>query len=177
MNEDMSLIKNYWEKEYSGKHTQFDVEKPDSWIAGLEKEGKITGVVLDAGCGPGRTARYLAEHGHDVLGVDISLNAVERARQRAKEKNNTARFLQADICELTGYNSSFDTVVDIGCFHSLPKNDRGRYAAVLHKMCRSGGTVFIRVFSDANKQSPGFTEKKGLPAIREKDIRNAFRDG
>ena len=173
-------LKNYWEKGYLNSNTQFDVDQPDSWIAGLEQTGQIKGTILDAGCGPGRTARYLAELGHDVLGIDISVNAVERAKEKATKENNSARFLQADICRLTGYDREFDTVVDIGCFHSLPEADRGLYSSTLHRMCRADAAVFIRAFSEKNKQSrEDYTESNGLPlpAIREEHIRNAFSDG
>ncbi len=36
--------------------------------------------VLDLGCGAGRHARLLAEHGYEVTGIDLSETALERAR-------------------------------------------------------------------------------------------------
>ena len=38
------------------------------------------GPVLDAGCGPGRVAAYLADRGLDVCGVDISVEMIAAAR-------------------------------------------------------------------------------------------------
>ncbi len=40
------------------------------------------GATIDLGCGPGRMAAELVRRGHDVLGVDISAEAVRRARSR-----------------------------------------------------------------------------------------------
>lgn len=41
--------------------------------------------VLDAGCGPGDAARALAARGADVVGVDVSANLIEVARQRSTD--------------------------------------------------------------------------------------------
>lgn len=38
--------------------------------------------ILDAGCGQGRIGGYLAEQGHDVLGVDLDPYLIECAQQR-----------------------------------------------------------------------------------------------
>lgn len=43
------------------------------------------GRVLDAGCGPGRALRALADRGHPVLGIDASPGAVAIAREWAAE--------------------------------------------------------------------------------------------
>jgi SAM-dependent methyltransferase len=43
---------------------------------------RVTGRVLDVGCGAGRHALPLAARGHDVVGVDASPGAVEVARAR-----------------------------------------------------------------------------------------------
>lgn len=175
---DVSTLRAYWEKEYECTDTPFDIEGPDEWIADLESRGKIGGDVLDAGCGPGRTSIFLAGKGYDVLGVDISKNAVERAARRAALKGCGARFVYADICGLSGYDGTFDTVVDIGCLHSLPDGDaRVNYAAALHRMCRDGAVVYLRAFSDMNLKREGYPAGRGLPALGEADIRAAFSDG
>ena len=41
------------------------------------------GSVLDAGCGHGRDARYLYERGHEVVGIDLSLELLALARASA----------------------------------------------------------------------------------------------
>ena len=38
------------------------------------------GRVADLGCGPGRVAAFLATHGFEVIGVDVSAAMVEAAR-------------------------------------------------------------------------------------------------
>jgi SAM-dependent methyltransferase len=51
----------------------------------LLKNGISDGLVVDLGCGSGIWARELADHGYDVVGVDISPAMIALARQRVPE--------------------------------------------------------------------------------------------
>jgi Methyltransferase domain len=71
-----------WEKVNAARENPFDVEDPDEGIEALEVKGKMKGTVLDAGCGTGHNALYLAAKGHQAVGVDISPTAIQRAREK-----------------------------------------------------------------------------------------------
>jgi ubiquinone/menaquinone biosynthesis C-methylase UbiE len=43
-------------------------------------KGRTVGRVADVGCGPGRVAAFMAEHGLDVVGVDVSQEMLAVAR-------------------------------------------------------------------------------------------------
>lgn len=45
----------------------------------------VKGPILDVGCGPGHITHFLAGHGADVEGVDLSPQMIEEARRRFKE--------------------------------------------------------------------------------------------
>ena len=165
-----------WDKVYSRKENPFDVNEPNDWVVELESDGKISGLVLDSGCGTGDNALYLAAKGHSVLGIDISIKAIERAREKAAEKGiKNAEFLQLNIFRLTGYDGRFSSVIDIGCFHSLHEDDQDRvkYVNMLKKACKAGAVIFLRAFSTANAKRPGY---KG-PQVSEEQIRTAFSGG
>jgi SAM-dependent methyltransferase len=49
---------------------------------------------LDAGCGPGAYAEWLADHGAEVVGLDVSPRMLELARHRLRER---ASFVRADL--------------------------------------------------------------------------------
>ncbi|MDR2762026.1 MAG: methyltransferase domain-containing protein [Planctomycetaceae bacterium] len=167
-------LREFWEKEYESDTTPFDVSEPDSWVAELEKNGKLKGKIFDAGCGPGRTTLYLAHLGYDILGVDISNHAIERAKLKTVGINNPPDFIQADLCRLSGYDNCFDTVIDIGCFHSLFEDElRSCYAATLYRICRADAILYLRAISDANQRgvhTSGFM----LPSTSEDQIRVSF---
>jgi 2-polyprenyl-3-methyl-5-hydroxy-6-metoxy-1,4-benzoquinol methylase len=165
--------KEAWEKVYLMTSNPFDVEEPYQWIVDLETKGKIMGTVLDAGCGAGHNSIYLARQGYTVVGMDISSNAIERAKHKASEKGVAVEFIQANIVEFAGYDNRFETVIDIGCFHSLDEEDYTNYSNSLHRACRPGAMVYLRAFSDTNTQRGGYTG----PAVSESQIRNAFSQG
>src|SRR5438270_725149 len=63
--------------------------------------------VLDVGCGPGRHSLALATRGIDVLGVDLSPEFIELARESVPAGTSFARFEVADVCDLA-YAEEFD---------------------------------------------------------------------
>jgi cyclopropane fatty-acyl-phospholipid synthase-like methyltransferase len=170
----VSQLQGHWEREYESTSTPFEIEEPDPWITALARNGKIHGNVLDAGCGLGRNSFYLAGLGHRVLGVDISVNAIERAQRKAAQKRCSARFLHADVCDLFGFDGHFETVIDIGCFHSLDVSARGPYAAALHLACRRQAVVYLRALSTSNSAELKHPSGKSLPALSQTHIRDAF---
>ncbi|MBD0862460.1 class I SAM-dependent methyltransferase [Gordonia sp. zg691] len=70
--------------------------------------------ILDAGCGPGRVGGYLAEAGHDVVGVDVDPVLI----QAAEEDHPGPRWLVSDLAELDlparGIEEPFDIIVSAG---------------------------------------------------------------
>lgn len=68
----------------------------------------VSGSVLDAGCGVGRTALWAASEGHGVIGIDRSPGAIRVARERDIECA-----LVADMTDLA-LSEEFDTVLVVG---------------------------------------------------------------
>jgi ubiquinone/menaquinone biosynthesis C-methylase UbiE len=65
------------------------------------------GTALDAACGTGRYAAYLAGRGHRVLGVDGSAEMLDQARSRVP----TGTFVRADLHRLPLADDAVDLVV------------------------------------------------------------------
>ncbi|HYM62665.1 MAG TPA: class I SAM-dependent methyltransferase [Thermoanaerobaculia bacterium] len=66
--------------------------------------------VLDVGCGIGVLARQLAPHAERVLGIDLSQEAVQRARTLSESVPNL-EFSQADVTCLDDDGRRFDLIV------------------------------------------------------------------
>src|SRR3990167_9785073 len=79
--------KHDWDKEYTtGAH--WDTEKPSSNMSRFVELIKGRKDVLDAGCGAGRDAIFLAQQGFSVTGVDISPVGIDLAKQRSEDIPN-----------------------------------------------------------------------------------------
>ena len=70
--------------------------------------------ILDAGCGPGRTGAFLAEMGHEVVGVDVDPVLIAAA----EEDHPGPTWLVGDLAELDlashGITDGFDMIVSAG---------------------------------------------------------------
>src|SRR5436305_2172121 len=70
-----------------------ELEQPAVWSI---LEALPPGRALDVACGTGRHSRRLVELGHDVVGVDLTPEMLERAVAAVPE----ARFLEGDLLAL-----------------------------------------------------------------------------
>ena len=97
------------------------------------------GRALDGACGTGRHARYLADLGHEVVGVDVTAGMLDRARTNVPEAN----FIEADMREIPCEDQAFDAVV---CALALAHlEDLSPPVAELARVLRSGGRMVISV--------------------------------
>jgi cyclopropane fatty-acyl-phospholipid synthase-like methyltransferase len=127
--------------------------------------------VLDAGCGSGEHALLAAARGADVVGVDVSPRAIERARRKTGERGIAVRFEVADALRLAELGLTFDTVIDSGLFHVFDDADRARYVTSLASVLEPGGTCYLMCFSD---RQPG---TMGPRRVSQEELRAAFSDG
>jgi SAM-dependent methyltransferase len=97
------------------------------------------GRALDAACGTGRHARHLAELGHDVVGIDLTSEMLNRARDAVAE----AVFLQADLVDIPADDGRFELIV---CGLALAHvADLDRAVGELARVLRSGGHLVMSV--------------------------------
>lgn len=119
----------------------WDTGQPQPVLVELEAAGRISGDVLDIGCGPGDNAIHLAKQGHRVTGLDVAPTAVEKARARATEQGATVTFAVSNATELDGYENQFDTVTSSLVFHCFGGDQRRAYADAVGRVLRPGGRL------------------------------------
>jgi SAM-dependent methyltransferase len=157
-----------FESMYAGK-APWDIGKPQP--AFVEVADRVTGAVLDAGCGTGENALFFAGLGHPVLGIDFLEGPIHEAKRKAQERGLNAEFARMDALTLANLDRQFDSVIDGGLFHVFSDEDRTRYVAGLSQVTRSGGRLFLLCFSD---EEPG---TQGSRRVSEWELREAFADG
>lgn len=101
------------------------------------------GRALDLGCGEGADALWLAEHGWDVVAVDVSATALQRAAEAASERNLLSRidFQRHDLNE-TFPHGTFD-LISAQYFHSPARLDREAVLRRAAERVNPGGVLLI----------------------------------
>jgi SAM-dependent methyltransferase len=157
-----------FENIYAGQ-PRWEIGRPQKAI--LDVADRITGSVLDAGCGTGENALYFAGRGQKVTGIDFLAEPIQRAKEKAAERGLTATFLVMDALALKELPEVFDSAIDSGLFHVFSDEDRRRYVEGLASVLKPGGRLFLLCFSDAE---PG---EKGPRRVSRKEIEDAFAEG
>ncbi len=102
------------------------------------------GRALDLGSGTGRNALYLAAHGWDAVGVEMSGYAVEVAKGKAAAQGVPARFVQGDVTRLAELDIGvFDLFMDGGCYHTIPPGRRNAYAESVTAVAAPGARLIL----------------------------------
>jgi SAM-dependent methyltransferase len=149
----------------------WDIGRAQPELVKLAEAGRITGRVIDLGCGTGENALYLSKSGLDVVGVDGSPEAIRQARENGTRRGISMKFDVADVLELDDYRESFDTATDSGVFHVFDDDDRPRYQRSVHGALRPGGHLFLLCFSELQQGD------WGPRRVTQREIRETFADG
>jgi SAM-dependent methyltransferase len=108
----------------------------------LDELVRSEGVICDLGCGPGHVARYLADQGADVIGVDLSAAMVDLARRL----NPGLRFEQGNMLDLAGVDDG--AWAGVVAFYSVIHIERAQVPVALaevHRVLAPSGVFAIAV--------------------------------
>jgi SAM-dependent methyltransferase len=141
-----------WAASYDGPNTIFEYEEP---VLRPLLDALAPGAAVDAACGTGRHARYLAARGHEVHGFDVSTGMLEVARQHLPE----AHLGVADVRALPLPDASADLMVNALALAHV--EDLAPVFAEAARVLRSGGHF---VLSDTCGQ---FIGSERYPLVKE----------
>ncbi len=118
---------------YQNGDTPWELDRPDANLIREVVERKILPCkTLEMGCGSGSNAIWLAQQGFDVTGTDYSPLAIEKAKEKALEKNledHKLKLYVNDFLTQKVGDGDFEFLFDRGCFHTFADHeDRVRFA-------------------------------------------------
>jgi SAM-dependent methyltransferase len=130
-----------WNESYASGQLPWDTGQPEPLLVEfVASSGVKPSRTLEIGAGTGTNAIWMAERGFDVLGLDVSPLAVERARAKMEGRSLPCRFEALDFLAATPPGGPFQFVFDRGCFHVFDEPDeRQRFAARVATALAPGG--------------------------------------
>lgn len=87
-----------WNESYASGQLPWDIGQPEPLLVEFVTSGGVSPApTLEIGAGTGTNAIWLAERGFDVVGVDVSPLAVERAHAKMEGRALRCRFAALDF--------------------------------------------------------------------------------
>src|SRR5215510_14694091 len=151
---------------------------------------KIRGTTLMVAAGTGNDFKFFPP-GQDIVAIDISPKMLERAAQKVAAYQGIIELRVMDVCELPFAEATFDTVVTVCTFCSVPRPVAG--LRELYRVLKPGGQLLMfehvrskigpfgilldlmtplsrRFGPDLNRDTVGNVQKAGFRLRREENV-------
>ncbi|KAG2491399.1 hypothetical protein HYH03_010190 [Edaphochlamys debaryana] len=154
----------------------WEIHRPQKFVLRLVARHAFSGRVLDAGCGIGDNALYLAKACPEVevTAVDVVPRCLSfvRAKAEIRGMQEKVQLVAASVTEAEPTRlppplcneGCFDTVLDSSCFHCFGDEPRRRYLANLRRWLRPGGVLHLHCMHE-DERRPGGARRVPLPEL------------
>ncbi|GIL68566.1 hypothetical protein Vafri_21825 [Volvox africanus] len=156
----------------------WEIHRPQKFVRDLVLRRCFSGRVLDAGCGIGDNALYVAKAapGASVTAVDVVARCLEFAAAKADLRSMRSRvelvvadMLQENVSRMPPelghrHDGSFSVVLDSSTFHCFSDSDRERYVATLRRLLRPRGLIYMNCMSEEETR-PGGPRRISVPDL------------
>jgi methylase of polypeptide subunit release factors len=157
-------------EQYKEGSTPWDIGKPDFNLVQTVTTTPIAPCkALEIGCGTGDNAIWLSQQNFNVIGIDISEIAIEKAREKVAKTNVTCAFAVLNILKTHVDGAPLGFVFDRGCFHTMDSAEqRQSFAKQVQGHLEENG-LWLSLIGSADEQR--LTE--GPPKRTARDIVSA----
>lgn len=163
-----------WEDRYRVPDYVFGTE-PNYFLLSCKALLPRSGKALAVADGEGRNGIWLAEQGLEVLSLDFSPSAQQKARALAKQRGVTLTIAQADVHTWDYPEAAFDVVVEIFTQFSTPA-ERAKKWAGMRKALKRGGLLIIQGYTPKQLQYGTGGPKQVENLYTRAMLEEAFRD-
>lgn len=137
--------REHWQQRYAKEGYLFGTA-PNAFLKSQEhllRKGQTALAIAD---GEGRNGVFMAERGLDVLSIDFSATAQDKARALAAARNVALRVEQADVPNWTWPAQTFDVVAAIFIQFAAPDERAAIFAGIKHTL-KPGGLLLLEGYS------------------------------
>jgi len=153
----MNEYQQHWDNVFSTK-----AENELSWFQSYPKTSMelvelfnlpLTANFIDVGGGDSYFVDALLDKGHQNIWVlDVSANAIKRAKQRLGERASKINWVVSDITEFEP-SVNFDLWHDRAAFHFLTtENTISKYVSIAENAIKTGGYLVLGTFSESGPE-------------------------
>ncbi|EKE07682.1 MAG: methyltransferase type 11 [uncultured bacterium] len=114
-----------------------EMEHRNKFLSLIPEGGRI----LDLGCGPGRDSKIFSDRGYDVIGVDLSVKTIEKAKQNVPN----VVFKVMDFLSLDFEKEYFDGVWFNACLLCVEKKFASEIFQSIFNILVEKGIFFVSV--------------------------------
>ncbi|MGZ9221359.1 MAG: class I SAM-dependent methyltransferase [Anaerolineales bacterium] len=129
----------------------WDIGGPQPAMSALLAKYPPADPILDVGCGSGDLSIYLAQLGHQVVGVDFVEAAIAHAQEKSSALPPNVKqlltFQVADALKPSPLRRQFGAVVDSGFFHLFEPDECDRFIDELALTLLPGGRYYLHEFA------------------------------
>jgi len=159
-----------FQERYKSGNPPWEIHRADYNLVNVVQEIPILPCnVLDVGCGTGSNAIWLKQQSFNVVGVDSSEIAIEKAREKARKAKVDCKFHVLDFLDNDIPGVPFDFVFDRGCFHHFLEYDKLSQFAEKVTMVLTNGSLWLTLTGNADETRGG----PGPPQLSARQIVNA----
>ena len=120
-------------------------------------ENHPAGRALDIGCGTGTNLITMAEKGWTADGIDFIAKAVRSARHKIKNRDLPIHVQHGDFLGNSFPAAAYDLILDIGCYHSFPQEDKRIYEKKVTQSLAQEGYYLLYGFLKTDTSRQGIT--------------------
>lgn len=138
----------FWEKSYQEDDTIAFSDQPNTTITEFEHLLHMQSKVLEAGCGEGQNAVYLAQKGYQVDAFDLSEHGIAKLKRRCEQSNAQVNAFVADLTTYQ-FKQYYDMIRCFGTLHFVDKDGWKRFISNAKEYTNIGGIHIMQIFTDA----------------------------
>ena len=164
------MTEEHFNKRYKVGNTPWDIGKPDfNLIQSVTTMAIKPCKTLDIGCGTGDNSIWLSQNNFDVIGIDTSEIAIQKALEEASKTNVKCTFIVSNFLTNKIEGAPFGFAFDRGCFHALNSDKERKIFAenVAAHLVNDG--LWLSIVGNADEKR----DRPGPPQLTARDIVNS----